>query len=165
MPPAEPLSGAPQVLSEVGRNDVTVAGEVGRRLQDSAQSDAAEPFEQPPPRFDCAGHGHAQHAARRHLVETARPNCLDRRKLARASSADEAHGGRSACRPNDRHQVAADGGHVRVDDTEHRIRGDRRIDRVSAVAQDLSPHLARRVVRGRDDPFSQRGVMNSIAPG
>src|SRR5438477_5990 len=43
--------------------------------------------------------------------------------------------------------------------------GDHRVDRVSAVPQDLSPNLRSEVMWGRYDPPRHRGVMNSIAPG
>src|SRR5207245_6645304 len=89
----------------------------------------------------------------------------DRGELARAARADQADGRSLAARPYDRHQVAGDRCHMRVDHAQRSVGSDGGVDRVAAIAQDLSPDVAGGVMRGCDNPARHLGGTNSIAPG
>ena len=53
--------------------------------------------------------------------------------------------------PHHREQIAAEAAHVRRDDAEHEVRGERGVDRVAAVGEHRGARRRREIVRRRDD--------------
>ena len=53
---------------------------------------------------------------------------------------------------DDHEEVAADAVHVRLDQPEDRVRGDRGVDGVAAAIEDLGARLRRQWLARRDDP-------------
>src|SRR5207302_731834 len=162
---AEPPGGRLQGARQLRRDDVAVLGQSGGGFEHGPEAEAAIALEQPPPRLDRAWDRHGQRSSGGHHFVSAGADGFYARELARTAGPDESHGRGRAGRPHDRHQVAGNRRHVRVHHAQHRVGGDHRVDRVSAVPQDLSPNLRSEVMWGRYDPPRHRGVMNSIAPG
>ena len=154
------MEGAGEVLAD----HEAVLGGRHRRGQRPPYADRAVALDQPAPGLDRPGHGDRCGAPLGHRLETALAHCGDGGGGARAAGTLQPQRDRVAGRPDQREEVAADRGHVRVDDAEDGVRGDRGVDRVAALAQHLGARLRGQPVRAGDDAF-HAGVRNRRALG
>ncbi len=94
--------------------------------------------------------------ARRHRIETLLAVARDRRAAARGPAGVD--GDRSAIRRrNHPEPVTADRIHVRIDDCDGRRRGDHRLDRIAALAQDGQAGLGGEMMRGDHHSVGREG--------
>ena len=158
-----------QPMREARRHRKAVAREADGAFQAALQRQAAVGGVRHAPARDGAGHGEraGQRTAIGHFVEAAPREGLDRAARGRAAAAvDVAHGvGRGVV--DQPEGVAADAGHVGIEDGERGTRRDRRIDGRAAVAQHRRRRLALASACGLVTmPFGERAAgrpaLNSI---
>ena len=102
-----------------------------------------------------------QWAVRRDSVDSTLLEILERHRLRRATGCIQARQFLLFCIPHDGEQVAANATACRLHQTQHRVRGDRRIDRTTAGLQNIERDLCCQRLTGgrhrmRGDDFGAR---------
>ena len=122
----------PLVRNDFGHRE-PLAGVLDRRCQHRGERCGAEATQGFAPRVHGPRDGHREHAGHRHGAVAALADEVDRERgrgaPAAIQSVQRAHG----AVPDEHEAVAADAGHERLDDAEHRCRTHRRIDGVTAI--------------------------------
>ena len=129
---------------------VAVVRDRGGRKHGIGKRATAEALEQLRPRVDGAGDRDRQWPASRHGVVTGGAHRLDGQRSRGAAAAVEPMQMPVGGIPDQRERVAAQSAGVAVDDGEHRVGGDRRIDGGAAGSQCIDTGLRRQRMRGDD---------------
>ena len=152
----QPLAVARPVPGDARRDHEAVLGAADRRLQQFRQVARAVTLEQPGPGVDRTRHGDAVRGA----VELAHPQLaqpLDRRSGRGPPGAVERDHAARRRREQDE-AVAPDPGHRRLDHALHGDRGDGRVHRVAAGAQDVERGQRRQRMEVAAMPFSAQAT-------
>ena len=137
-----------EVVSDARRHLTTLLRQTDRRLQECRHLACSVVGEQPEPGIDSTRHGHGVGGTLWDFVKTVSQIPIER--SGRGSAAGSVESDRQpAFRRVENKTVAADAGHVRLGETEHRRRRNRGVDGVAAIAQYVDRRYCRQRMRRR----------------